>query len=66
MRVNSKLRLLVFYILNLYFKALDGRLKIGTIDKHMEIYLIVIFGLMGASIGSFINVVVDRMPAGKS
>jgi leader peptidase (prepilin peptidase) / N-methyltransferase len=32
----------------------------------MEIYLIVIFGLLGAAFGSFINVCVDRLPAGKS
>lgn len=32
----------------------------------MMIYLTVLFGLLGAAIGSFINVVVDRLPAGKS
>jgi leader peptidase (prepilin peptidase)/N-methyltransferase len=32
----------------------------------MEIYLTVIFGLFGAAVGSFINVCVDRLPAGKS
>jgi len=32
----------------------------------MEIYLTVIFGLLGASFGSFINVVADRLPDGKS
>jgi leader peptidase (prepilin peptidase) / N-methyltransferase len=38
----------------------------GTMNEHMEIYLMVIFGLMGASIGSFINVVADRLPDGRS
>ena len=32
----------------------------------MEIYLTVIFGILGAAIGSFLNVCVDRLPAGKS
>jgi len=32
----------------------------------MEIYLAVIFGMLGAAIGSFLNVCVDRIPAGKS
>jgi leader peptidase (prepilin peptidase) / N-methyltransferase len=32
----------------------------------MEIYLIIIFGLLGAAFGSFINVCADRLPAGKS
>jgi leader peptidase (prepilin peptidase) / N-methyltransferase len=32
----------------------------------MEIYLIVIVGILGAAIGSFINVCVDRIPAEKS
>ncbi len=32
----------------------------------MEIYWAVIFGLLGASIGSFINVCVDRLPANRS
>jgi leader peptidase (prepilin peptidase) / N-methyltransferase len=40
--------------------------KAGTIDKYMEIYLTVIFGIMGAAIGSFLNVCVDRLPAGQS
>jgi leader peptidase (prepilin peptidase)/N-methyltransferase len=34
--------------------------------KYMEIYLTVIFGFIGAAFGSFINVVTDRLPAGKS
>jgi leader peptidase (prepilin peptidase) / N-methyltransferase len=34
--------------------------------RHMEIYLTIIFGLLGAAIGSFINVCVDRLPAGQS
>ena len=32
----------------------------------MEIILTVIFGLLGAAIGSFLNVCIDRLPAGKS
>jgi leader peptidase (prepilin peptidase) / N-methyltransferase len=39
--------------------------KIGRIRK-MEIYLMVIFGIMGAAFGSFINVCADRLPEGKS
>ena len=32
----------------------------------MEIYYIIVFGILGAAIGSFLNVVIDRLPAGKS
>ena len=32
----------------------------------MEIAYIVIFSILGAAIGSFLNVVIDRLPAGKS
>jgi len=32
----------------------------------MEIVYIVIFGILGAAIGSFLNVVIDRLPASKS
>ena len=32
----------------------------------MEIIYIVIFGILGTAIGSFLNVVIDRLPAGKS
>ena len=32
----------------------------------MEIIYIVIFGLLGAAIGSFLNVIIDRLPANKS
>jgi leader peptidase (prepilin peptidase) / N-methyltransferase len=32
----------------------------------MEIYLTVIFGLLGMAIGSFLNVCLDRLPSGKS
>jgi len=32
----------------------------------MELYLSIIFGLIGAAVGSFINVCADRLPAGKS
>jgi leader peptidase (prepilin peptidase) / N-methyltransferase len=32
----------------------------------MEIIYIVIFGILGAAIGSFLNVVIDRLPADKS
>lgn len=32
----------------------------------MEILLIIIFGLLGTAIGSFLNVCIDRLPAGKS
>ena len=32
----------------------------------MEIFFIIVFGILGAAIGSFLNVVIDRLPAGKS
>jgi leader peptidase (prepilin peptidase)/N-methyltransferase len=32
----------------------------------MEIYLAVLFGLLGVCIGSFLNVAIDRLPSGKS
>jgi leader peptidase (prepilin peptidase)/N-methyltransferase len=32
----------------------------------MEIAYTIIFGILGAAIGSFLNVVIDRLPAGKS
>jgi leader peptidase (prepilin peptidase) / N-methyltransferase len=32
----------------------------------MEIYLTIVFGLIGAAIGSFLNVVVDRLPENRS
>ena len=32
----------------------------------MEIFYIIVFGILGAAIGSFLNVVIDRLPAGKS
>ena len=32
----------------------------------MEIYYIIVFGILGTAIGSFLNVVIDRLPAGKS
>lgn len=32
----------------------------------VEIYLLVIFALLGAALGSFFNVCIDRLPAGKS
>ncbi len=32
----------------------------------MEVILIVLFGLLGTAIGSFLNVCIDRIPAGKS
>ena len=32
----------------------------------MEIALIVVFALLGAAVGSFLNVCIDRLPAGKS
>jgi leader peptidase (prepilin peptidase)/N-methyltransferase len=32
----------------------------------MEIFTAIIFGVLGAAIGSFLNVVIDRLPAGKS
>jgi leader peptidase (prepilin peptidase) / N-methyltransferase len=32
----------------------------------MELYLTIIFGILGAAFGSFINVCADRLPAGKS
>jgi leader peptidase (prepilin peptidase) / N-methyltransferase len=45
---------------------LTGDRKIGTIETNMEIYLIIIFGLFGAAVGSFLNVCADRLPAEKS
>ena len=32
----------------------------------VEIYFIIVFGILGAAIGSFLNVVIDRLPDGKS
>jgi leader peptidase (prepilin peptidase) / N-methyltransferase len=32
----------------------------------MEIFFIIFFGILGTCIGSFLNVVIDRLPAGKS
>ena len=32
----------------------------------MEIYFIIVFWILGTAIGSFLNVVIDRLPAGKS
>ena len=32
----------------------------------MEIYFIIVFWILGTCIGSFLNVVIDRLPAGKS
>ena len=32
----------------------------------MEIYVIIVFWILGTCIGSFLNVVIDRLPAGKS
>ena len=32
----------------------------------MEVYFIIVFGILGTAIGSFLNVVIDRLPAGKS
>lgn len=34
--------------------------------EHMEIAYLVIFSLLGMAVGSFLNVCVDRLPAGKS
>ena len=35
-------------------------------ERYMEIYFTIIMGILGAAIGSFINVCVDRIPAEKS
>ena len=32
----------------------------------MEIFYIIVFGILGTALGSFLNVVIDRVPAGKS
>jgi leader peptidase (prepilin peptidase)/N-methyltransferase len=32
----------------------------------VEIFYVIVFGILGAAIGSFLNVVIDRVPAGKS
>ena len=32
----------------------------------MEIFYIIVFGILGTAFGSFLNVVIDRLPAGKS
>jgi leader peptidase (prepilin peptidase) / N-methyltransferase len=47
-------------------RLLTAELKIGTIEKYMEIFLTFIFGMLGAAVGSFFNVCVDRLPAGRS
>jgi leader peptidase (prepilin peptidase) / N-methyltransferase len=51
---------------SIVLSSLDGADINGQNVRNMEILLAVIFGCIGASLGSFINVCADRLPADKS
>ena len=46
--------------------VLTGLVKVPIIGTKMEAISIVVFGVLGAIVGSFLNVCIDRLPTGES
>ena len=49
-----------------FILLLTRRAKSAKIDAAMEIIWTVVFALLGMAVGSFLNVVIDRLPSAKS